>query len=124
VHTRLGSFLPPAPTSSLTTQSATSLSPPPQYPAAVAFLKELLTMVITIEEIKKNSLLLQNLSLGFDIYNVPHTEWKTLENSFIWLSGPDKVFPNYTCREMGKSIAALTGSSWAISAQIGTLLEL
>jgi hypothetical protein len=81
-------------------------------------------MVITIEEIKKNPLLLQNLSLGFDIYNVPHTELKTLENSFIWLSGPDKVFPYYTCREMGKSIAALTGSSWAISAQIGTLLEL
>jgi hypothetical protein len=34
VHTRLGSFLPPAPTPSLTTHSAPSLSPlPPQYPA-------------------------------------------------------------------------------------------
>jgi hypothetical protein len=34
VHTRLGSFLPPAPTPSLTTHSASSLSPPPpQYPA-------------------------------------------------------------------------------------------
>jgi hypothetical protein len=34
VHTRLGSFLPPAPTRSLTTHSTPSLSPPPpQYPA-------------------------------------------------------------------------------------------
>jgi hypothetical protein len=34
VHTRLGSFLPPAPSPSLTTHSALSLSPPtPQYPA-------------------------------------------------------------------------------------------
>jgi hypothetical protein len=34
VHTRLGSFLPPVPTPSLTTHSAPSLSPPPpQYPA-------------------------------------------------------------------------------------------
>jgi hypothetical protein len=34
VHTRLGSFLPPDPTPSLTTHSAPSLSPPPpQYPA-------------------------------------------------------------------------------------------
>jgi hypothetical protein len=32
VHTRLGSFLPPAPTPSLTTHSAPSLSTlPPQY---------------------------------------------------------------------------------------------
>jgi hypothetical protein len=89
-----------------------------------SFLKELVAMVFTIEEIKKNPLLLQNMSLGFDIYNFPHTEWRKLENSCNWLSGPGKVFPNYTCREVGKSIAALTGSSWAISAQIGTLLEL
>jgi hypothetical protein len=34
VHTRLGSFLPPAPTPSLTTHSTLSLSLlPPQYPA-------------------------------------------------------------------------------------------
>jgi hypothetical protein len=32
VHTRLGSFLPPAPTPSLTTHSTPSRSPP-QYPA-------------------------------------------------------------------------------------------
>jgi hypothetical protein len=34
VHTILGSFLPPAPTPSLTTHSALSFSPkPPRYPA-------------------------------------------------------------------------------------------
>jgi hypothetical protein len=81
-------------------------------------------MDFAIEEINKNPLLLQNISLGFDIYNVLHTEWKTLTNSFIWLPGSDKVIPNYTCRRESKSVAALTGSSWVISAQTGTLLEL
>jgi hypothetical protein len=81
-------------------------------------------MVFAIEGINENSPLLQNISLGFDIYFVPHTEWRTLENSLLWLSGPDKVFPNYTCRKESTSIAALTGSSCAVFAQIGTLLEL
>jgi hypothetical protein len=39
-----------------------------------SFLKELVAMVFTIEEIKKNPLLLQNISLGFDFCNIPHTE--------------------------------------------------
>jgi hypothetical protein len=68
-------------------------------------------MVFAIEEINENPLLLQNISLEFDFYNVPHTEWRTLENSLLWLSGPDKVFPNYTCRKESKSIAALLGAS-------------
>ncbi|KFO38042.1 Vomeronasal type-2 receptor 26 [Fukomys damarensis] len=37
--------------------------------------------------------------------------------------GQDEV-PNYTCRRESKSIAVLTGTTWEISAQIGTLLEL
>jgi hypothetical protein len=81
-------------------------------------------MVFAIEEIFKNPCLLHNMSLGFDIYNVLHPEWKTSWSPFIWLSGLDKVIPNYTCRKESKSVASLTGSSWAISAQIGTLLEL
>ncbi|XP_073933924.1 vomeronasal type-2 receptor 116-like [Castor canadensis] len=81
-------------------------------------------MDFAIEEINKNPLLLQNMSLGFDIYNVLHTEWNTLEPPFIWLFLSDKVIPNYNCRRESKSVAALTGPSWVISANTGTLLQL
>ncbi|XP_012368807.1 vomeronasal type-2 receptor 116-like [Octodon degus] len=47
-----------------------------------------------------------------------------MDISFTWLSGLDKRIPNYTCRREGNSIAVLTGTSWATSAQIGTLLKL
>jgi hypothetical protein len=81
-------------------------------------------MDFAIEEINKNPLLLQNMSLGFDIYNVLHTEWRTLEPPFKWLFLSDKVVPNYNCRRGSKSVAALTGPSRIISANTGTLLQL
>jgi hypothetical protein len=42
-----------------------------------AFLRNyqfLLAMVFAIEDINENPLLLQNISLGFDFCNIPHTE--------------------------------------------------
>lgn len=42
----------------------------------------------------------------------------------MWLSGLDKLIPNYSCVREGKSVAVTVGTTWAISAQMGTLLEL
>lgn len=81
-------------------------------------------MVYAIEEINGNSHILPNVSLGYDIYNVLFNEWWTLDRCITWLSGPKKYVPNYTCRREMKSIAVLTGISWIISTNIGTLLEL
>ncbi|XP_047387762.1 vomeronasal type-2 receptor 116-like [Sciurus carolinensis] len=83
-----------------------------------------LALVFAIEEINRNVHLLPNVSLGFDLYNVLFSEWNTLESAFLWLSGTDKKVPNYTCRRDRKSVAVLTGISWATSAQMGTLLQL
>ncbi|XP_071068886.1 vomeronasal type-2 receptor 116-like [Dasypus novemcinctus] len=83
-----------------------------------------LALTFAIEEINRNPHLLPNITLGFDLYNSLHSEQTTLENPIIWQSGLDKDLPNYTCRKETKSIAALTGTTWAVSAQIGTLLEL
>ncbi|XP_062062768.1 vomeronasal type-2 receptor 116-like [Lepus europaeus] len=83
-----------------------------------------LALVFAIEEINRNPYLLPNMSLGFDLYNVPYTQWMTLESSLIWLTGLNKYVPNYTCRRQSKSVAALTGTSWATCAQIATLLGL
>lgn len=83
-----------------------------------------LAMVYAIEEINGNAHILPNVSLGYDIYNVLFNEWWTLDRCITWLSGPKKYVPNYTCRREMKSIAVLTGISWIISTNIGTLLEL
>lgn len=83
-----------------------------------------LALVFAIEEINRNVRLLPKVSLGFDLYNVLFNDWNTLESTFLWLSGTEQKIPNYTCRRESKSVAALTGISWATSAQIGTLLKL
>lgn len=42
----------------------------------------------------------------------------------MWLSGLGKVMPNYTCVRERMPVAVIVGNTWAISAQMGTLLEL
>ncbi|XP_015841801.3 vomeronasal type-2 receptor 116-like [Peromyscus maniculatus bairdii] len=83
-----------------------------------------LALVFAIEEINRNPHLLPNTSLGFDLYNIPFIEKNTLTNAFIWLTGMNHFKVNYNCKEKQTSAAALTGTSFAISAHIGTLLQL
>uniref|UniRef100_A0A5F9CFA1 G-protein coupled receptors family 3 profile domain-containing protein n=1 Tax=Oryctolagus cuniculus TaxID=9986 RepID=A0A5F9CFA1_RABIT len=84
----------------------------------------LLAFIFAIEEVNRSPHLLPNVSLGFDLYNAIHSEWKTLESTLTWLSAVGKAIPNYTCVRKSKSVAVITGNTGAISAQIGTLLEL
>ncbi|XP_069923600.1 vomeronasal type-2 receptor 116-like [Oryctolagus cuniculus] len=81
-----------------------------------------LALVFAIEEINKNTHLLPNMTLGFDLYNVMHSDMMVMENPFIWLVGMEKHVPNYTCRKQSKSVAIISGTSIAV--QMGTLLEL
>ena len=85
----------------------------------------ILALQFAIEEINGNPNLLPNISLGFDFYNVRFTEKFTLDNAFIWLTAlvQRKYLPNYSCKKRNFT-AALTGTSWITSAQIGTLLQL
>ncbi|NP_001098041.1 vomeronasal 2, receptor 109 precursor [Mus musculus] len=85
----------------------------------------ILALVFAIEEINGNPSLLPNISLGFDFYNVRFTEKETLMNACFWLisQGQKKILPNYNCAKRNFT-AALTGTSWTTSAQIGTLLQL
>ncbi|XP_062033574.1 vomeronasal type-2 receptor 116-like [Lepus europaeus] len=84
----------------------------------------LLAFIFATEEVNRNPHLLPNVSLGFDLYNAIHSEWKTLESTLTWLSAVGKAIPNYSCVRKSKSVAVIVGITWAISAQIGTLLEL
>ncbi|XP_048187278.1 vomeronasal type-2 receptor 116-like [Perognathus longimembris pacificus] len=82
-----------------------------------------LSLAFAIEGINKNSHLLHNLTLGFNIYDVQFGAWLAFKNPFICLFGKYKS-PNYSCVRESKSIAVLTGTSGLTSALIGTLLGL
>ncbi|XP_058513651.1 vomeronasal type-2 receptor 116-like [Ochotona princeps] len=84
--------------------------------------QHLLALVFAVEEINRNPHLLPNITLGFDFYNIMHSNRKTLENPLRWLTGLDRGIPNYTCKRGGKAVAVISETS--ISAQMGTLLEL
>uniref|UniRef100_A0A286XY29 Vomeronasal type-2 receptor 116-like n=1 Tax=Cavia porcellus TaxID=10141 RepID=A0A286XY29_CAVPO len=93
-----------------------ALHTPNSYQNVLAFL-------FAIEQINKNPHLLPNISLGYEFHNFPYSHWKMLESSLIFHTGQSDI-PNYSCRRKNKSVAVLTGTSWAASAQVGTLLEL
>ncbi|XP_040594738.1 vomeronasal type-2 receptor 116-like [Mesocricetus auratus] len=98
----------------------TDISPrisPHKYQFAIA-------LNFAIEEINRNPLLLPNVSLGYGIYTAwPHDQ-ATSFNIILWLTGEDKLIPNYTCRTEEKSMAAITGTTWDISSLFGTFLGL
>ena len=84
----------------------------------------MLAFLVAIEEINKDSHLLPNLSLGFILYNAFPSDQRTLESALFWLSGGNQTFPNYNCQGQRKSVAIVTGTALAFSADIGTVPEL
>ncbi|XP_048223612.1 vomeronasal type-2 receptor 116-like, partial [Perognathus longimembris pacificus] len=82
-----------------------------------------LALAFAVEGINKNSHLLHNLTLGFDIYDVQCGDWLAFKNHFTCLFGKYKS-PNYSCMKDIKSIAVITGPSGLTSSQIGMLLSL
>ncbi|EHB09582.1 Vomeronasal type-2 receptor 26 [Heterocephalus glaber] len=85
--------------------------------------QNVLAFIFAIQKTNKNPRLLPNISLGYEFHNFIFSHWRMLESSLIFLTGQNEI-PNYSCRRDSKPVAVLTGTSWATSAQIETLLEL
>ncbi|XP_051005353.1 vomeronasal type-2 receptor 116-like [Acomys russatus] len=83
-----------------------------------------LALLFAIEEINRNPHLLPNTTLGFDLYNISFTEKSVLLGAFVWLTRKRIPLANYDCGKKRMSPVALTGTSWATSAHIGSLLQL
>ena len=83
-----------------------------------------LVFLFAIEEINKKPHFLSNLTLGYNLYSAFERDHRTLESTLFWLSRGNRSVPNYNCQRQGKSLAIVTGTAWAFSAEIGTLLEL
>nr|XP_058139277.1 vomeronasal type-2 receptor 116-like [Dasypus novemcinctus] len=83
-----------------------------------------LAFLFAIEEINKDSFLLPNMSLGFDLYNAFPSNHRTLESILLLLYGGSPPLPNYNCQKQSKSTAVFSGTESSFSAEIGTLLEL
>ncbi|XP_062035328.1 vomeronasal type-2 receptor 116-like [Lepus europaeus] len=77
-----------------------------------------------IQEINKDPQLLPNLTLGFQLYNSVTSGQFTLRSTLHWLSGNIHFIPNYTCQTQGKTVAIISGTTSAFSAEIGMILEL
>ncbi|KAL6088022.1 hypothetical protein STEG23_035605, partial [Scotinomys teguina] len=83
-----------------------------------------LSLLFAIEEINRNAHILPNITLGFDVHNVPFIDADIMYIFLKWISGIDKMIPNYNCRKESKSVALITGPSWTVSTLAGELLEL
>ncbi|XP_043914047.1 extracellular calcium-sensing receptor-like [Protopterus annectens] len=70
--------------------------------------QDLLAMVYATEEVNIKSKLLQNVSLGFLIYDTCSTEVTAIENSLALLSAQQTLSPNYVCQSESK-ISGTTG---------------
>ncbi|XP_058513638.1 vomeronasal type-2 receptor 116-like [Ochotona princeps] len=84
--------------------------------------QHMLALMFAVEEINKNPHLLPNITLGFDLFNVMHSDMRILKNPLRWLTGLDRGIPNYTCGRGAEAVAVI--SEAGILVQMGTLLEL
>ncbi|KAL1765585.1 vomeronasal type-2 receptor 116-like [Sigmodon hispidus] len=83
-----------------------------------------LAFIFAIEEINRNTYILPNISLGFEIYHIHRGQWDSMNEAFSCLTGRRKIIPNYTCRRKKKAASLITGTTWEKSARIGRLMNL
>ncbi|XP_070790246.1 vomeronasal type-2 receptor 26-like [Pituophis catenifer annectens] len=79
-------------------------------------------MIFNIEMVKKNPQLLQNLTLGYNIYDNYDNTLGTSDALLDMLSTGEANVPNYSCGRKDNLLALVDGASRDISIQMSTLV--
>ncbi|XP_075451012.1 vomeronasal type-2 receptor 26-like [Ascaphus truei] len=75
----------------------------PRY--SIRYFRHFMAFVFAVEEINKQSKLLPNITLGFQIYDSCLMENKAIESALSILTGAVKAVPNYSCNFNSKVVA-------------------
>ncbi|XP_053325640.1 extracellular calcium-sensing receptor-like [Spea bombifrons] len=68
-------------------------------------------MLFAIEEITASSLLIPNVTLGFEVYDSCYSDAAAIESVMSYLSGKQTKVPNYSCKSVPPKRAAVVGDS-------------
>ncbi|XP_078519002.1 vomeronasal type-2 receptor 26-like [Lissotriton helveticus] len=88
------------------------------------YLRHFFAFAFAIEEINKNTELLPNITLGFDVHDSYVNEMKATKSSMSLITGREKPVPNYGCRSKDALAAVIGELSSAPSIAMATILQL
>ncbi|XP_075451019.1 vomeronasal type-2 receptor 26-like [Ascaphus truei] len=75
---------------------------------SIRYFRHFMAFVFAVEEINKQSKLLPNITLGFQIYDSCLMENKAIESALSILTGAVKAVPNYSC-DLNSKVVAFIG---------------
>ncbi|XP_066486289.1 vomeronasal type-2 receptor 26-like [Tiliqua scincoides] len=84
--------------------------------------QHVLSMVFAVKEINENPKILQNVSLGFHIYDSYTNERMAHQNTLRLLSSCKRMVPNFKYDKQNKLMAAIGGLDSGISLHMATIL--
>ncbi|KAM5148819.1 extracellular calcium-sensing receptor-like [Mantella aurantiaca] len=70
-----------------------------------------LAMLFAINEINANPLMMQNLTLGYEVYDSCYSDAAALDGVMSYLSGKQSKVPNYSCTAKPPKLSAVVGDS-------------
>ncbi|XP_077187400.1 vomeronasal type-2 receptor 26-like [Paroedura picta] len=85
--------------------------------------QHILTVLLAVQEVNQNPGLLENVTLGYDIYNNFFNERLTYDATLDTLSAGHKNIPNYGCGGESGLSSLIEGADPEISLHISTLLS-
>ncbi|XP_077169367.1 vomeronasal type-2 receptor 26-like [Paroedura picta] len=86
--------------------------------------QHVLSFVFAVKEINKNSKILPNISLGFQIFDGYFSARMTHQNTLKLLSSWERIVPNYNCNKTKNLIAVVGGLNSEMAFHIATALHL
>ncbi|XP_053120361.1 vomeronasal type-2 receptor 26-like [Hemicordylus capensis] len=86
--------------------------------------QQVLSLVFAVKEINKNPQILQNISLGFQIYDSYTNALMTHQNTLKLLSSWERMVPNFNCEKQKNLVTVIGGLDSEISLQMATLLDI